>query len=878
MQIKKINVLKGANIWSSRRKQLIQMLLDLEQLEEFPTNKIEGFYDRLTAFLPSMHSHRCSEGVPGGFFSRVKEGTWMGHVIEHIALEIQTLAGMETGFGRTRETADRGVYHVVFSYIEEEAGHYAAKAAMEIAQALIKGEAYDLEKDLSWMRNLYRDNRLGPSTQNIVDAATEKGIPWFRLNNRSLIQFGYGIHQQLIEATVTGNTGYIAVETVCDKQKTKELLERFSVKVPQGAACKTFEEVEAVQKELGFPLVIKPLNGHQGKGASVNLTTPEQLKSAYRHAKQYGSTVITECFINGDDYRILVINHKVVAAAKRSPPAVTGDGVQSVKELIEEVNRDPRRGEGHENILTKIAIDEETRQSLAKVGMQLDSVPENGKVLWLKTTANLSTGGTATDVTDQLHSEVIFVAERISKLMRMDICGIDLIAANIRHPLSETGGAVLEVNAAPGFRMHLYPSVGPKRNVGAAVMNMLYPPGKPFAIPIIAVTGTNGKTTTSRLTAFIASEAGFKVGLTTSDGIYIHGRMIERGDTTGPWSARHVLQDPTVDFAVLETARGGILREGLGYTACDIGIITNITEDHLGIDNINTLNDLVRVKSVVAESVKAGGWAILNADDPYCMKVRERLTCNIAYFAMNETSEQVRRLSKEGAFVAVCENGYLTIKQGEWKTRILSVKEVPLTIGGTVGFMILNVLAAVLAAYLQGIDAETIKKALKKFTPDSEHTPGRINIFEFNKFKVMIDFAHNPAGYTAIKEFLATVSARRKIGIIAGVGDRRDQDIKACGALAAEMFDHIIIRQERHLRGRTANEISDLLTQGIKEVKPDLSYEIIPQETEAIQHALLMAKDNDFIVALSDVVSNAIEIVEKYRRNELLTSETKNSQ
>src|SRR5690554_3876986 len=488
MQIKKINVLKGSNIWSTQRRQLIQMLLDLEDLEEFPTHKIDGFYDRLTAFLPSMYSHRCSEGIPGGFFNRVKEGTWMGHVIEHIALELQTLAGMETGFGRTRETAVRGIYNVVFSYIDETVGQYAAKAAVSIAQALIDGKEYNLREDISFMEDIYRRNRLGPSTQNIVDAAVERDIPWFRLNDRSLIQFGYGIHQQFIEATVTGNTGYLAVETVCDKQKTKELLERFSISVPLGASCKSFEEVELVLKEFGFPLVLKPLNGYQGKGASVNLTTREQLHSAYLQAKQYCDTVIAECFIKGNDYRILVIDHKVSAVAKRSPAAVTGNGVQTIKELIDIVNSDPSRGCGHENVLTKIIVDEETTRLLDKINIQLDSIPEQGRTIFLKTTANLSTGGTATDVTNLIHPDISFVAERISRIMRMDVCGIDLISTDISRPFQETGGAILEVNAAPGFRMHLSPSSGLKRNVGLAVIDMLYPPTTPFVIPIIAVT------------------------------------------------------------------------------------------------------------------------------------------------------------------------------------------------------------------------------------------------------------------------------------------------------------------------------------------------------------------------------------------------------
>jgi len=869
MQIKKIKTLKGSNIWSTKRRKLIQMLLDLEELEEFPTNKIKGFYERITSILPSMHSHRCSEGVPGGFFHRIKEGTWMGHVIEHIALEIQTLAGMETGFGRTRETAVRGVYHVVFSYIDPDAGQYAAQAAVRIAEALIKEQKYDLQKDIDRMQELYLRNKLGPSTQSIVDAATERGIPWFRLNDHSLIQFGYGKYQKHIEATITGNTSYTAVETVCDKQRTKELLKRFSIPIPNGACCHSFEEVKTVLENYGFPMVIKPLNGHQGKGASVNITTEQQLHSAYVNASKFGSKVIAECFIEGDDYRILVIDHKVAAASKRTPASIAGDGIRTISELVDELNHDPRRGSGHEKPLTKILFDDETLQILKKNGMTPQTIPRKDENIILKTTANLSTGGTATDVTDALHPDVIFVAERISRIMNMDICGIDLISTDITRPLHETGSVILEVNAAPGFRMHLYPSNGIKRDVGRAVMDMLYPSQNTFRIPIIAITGTNGKTTTSRLMAFIASQAGFNVGLTTSDGIYIQGRMVEQGDTTGPKSARYVLQDPTIDFAVLETARGGILREGIGYDHCDIAIITNITEDHLELDNINTLDDLVKVKSVVAESVKPDGWAILNADDPYCMKVRDRIECPTAYFTLDEDNEIAEELSNAGALLAVCENGYVTIKKDSTRTRIIKISEIPLTLAGTATFMTANVLAAVLACYIQGISPGIIKQALTQFIPGSQHTPGRMNIFEFGEFKVMIDFAHNPAGYKAINQYLTNVNAQRKIGIIAGVGDRRDQDIKACGKLAAQMFDHIIIRQERHLRGRTAQEITDLLIEGMKEAKPDQSYEIISKETEAIKHAIMMADPGDFIVALSDVVSNAIEVVRNYQNTDL---------
>jgi cyanophycin synthetase len=463
-----------------------------------------------------------------------------------------------------------------------------------------------------------------------------------------------------------------------------------------------------------------------------------------------------------------------------------------------------------------------------------------------------------------MHPENIFLAERISRVIGLDVCGIDIMAENLTQPLKENGGVILEVNAAPGFRMHLAPSEGLPRNVAAPVIDMLYPPGKPSRIPIISVTGTNGKTTTTRLLAHIVKNNGFRVGFTTSDGIYIQNHMLEKGDTTGPISAEYILKDPTVEFAVLETARGGILRAGLGFSRCDIAIITNIREDHLGLSDIDTLDDLARVKSVVVRSVKKDGWAILNAEDEQCLKIANDLGCQIAYFAMDEENPVVKKLSKEGKIVAVFENGFITIKKGDWKIRVEKALHIPLTLGGKAKFMIQNVLAATLASYLYGFKTEDISLSLQTFIPSVAQTPGRMNIFEFKKFKVMIDFAHNPAGYSAIEDLLSNMEATRKIGIIAGVGDRRDEDIRDCAEIAARMFDHIIIRQEKHLRGRTEQEIIDLILEGIKKANRPVTYEIITKEVEAIKHAISIAEEGTFITALSDVVTNAIEIVQEY--------------
>ena len=501
---------------------------------------------------------------------------------------------------------------------------------------------------------------------------------------------------------------------------------------------------------------------------------------------------------------------------------------------------------------------------LEKLNYTVETILAKDEVLYLKSTANLSTGGTSVDVTDMMHPENIFICERISRVIGLDICGIDIMAENLTQPIKENGGVILEVNAAPGFRMHLAPAEGLPRNVASPVLDMLYPPGKPCRIPIIAVTGTNGKTTTTRLLAHIVKNNGFKVGFTTSDGIYIQNHMMEKGDNTGPISTEYVLKDPTVEFAVLETARGGILRAGLGFSRCDIAVITNIQEDHLGLNDIDSLEDLARVKSTVVKSVKKDGWAVLNAEDEYCMKIAAELDCNVAYFSLNEDNPLVQKLCKEGKTVAVYENGYITIKKGEWKIRVERATHVPLTFNGKAKFMIYNVLAATLASYLWGFKTEDISLSLQTFIPGVAQTPGRMNIFEFKKFKVMIDFAHNPAGYKGIEEYLHSVDAAKKIGIIAGVGDRRDQDIRECGLIAARMFDHIIIRQEKHLRGRTEEEIINLILDGIGQADKKVTYEIIPKETEAIKHAIDTAGDGSFITALSDVVTNAIEIVQQY--------------
>lgn len=867
MKIREINAMRGPNYWSVRRHKLIVMVLDLEEMEELPSNKIDGFSKRLETMFPTMFSHRCSVGEPGGFFQRVNDGTWMGHIIEHIALEIQTLAGMDTGFGRTRGYGEEGVYNVVFSYIEEDAGRYAAKASVKICEALISGEAYNLEGDIQEMRELREAQRLGPSTGSIVEEAARRGIPWIRLNKYSLVQLGYGANQKRIQATVTSETSSIGVEIACDKEDTKYLLEQAEVDVPRGDIIRRERSLKEACDYVGFPLVIKPVDGNHGRGITVDLNNYEDALVAFNHAKDSSRSgaIIVEKFITGDDYRLLVINNQLVAAAIRTPAHVVGNGKLTIQELIDVVNSDPRRGYGHEKVLTQITTNELTNTLIKSAGYTLDSVLPDGERLILKDTANLSTGGTAEDITDIIHPANVSMAERISKIIDLDICGIDIMTTDISKPLSETGGAVLEVNAGPGFRMHLAPTTGLPRNVAAPVIDKLFPKGNTGRIPIIAVTGTNGKTTTTRLLAHIAKMNGHRVGYTTSDGVYIQNRLLMTGDCTGPASAEFVLKDPTVNFAILESARGGLLRAGLGFKKCDIAIVTNVAADHLGLKGIHTVEQLAKVKGVVPETVLPDGYAILNADDDLVYDMRRGIECNLALFSMDENNPHIKALQRKGGITAVYENGFVTICRGEWKMRVMKTENIPLTYGGKAKFMIQNVLPAILAANIQGISIEDMKAALETFIPSASQTPGRLNLFKFNDFSILLDYAHNPAGMRALKDFTDELEATVKVGIIAGIGDRRVEDNNEMGAIAAEMFDEIIIRQDKRLRGKSEEELIKMLDDGIKKKDPNKKITIIPSEREAILYAVKNAVKGSLIILSSDVIPDALELVKELK-------------
>ncbi|WP_205511762.1 cyanophycin synthetase [Longitalea arenae] len=871
MKILDLKVLMGPNFWSIRKTKLIQMVLDLQELEHWPTDKIPGFYERIKQLIPSLYNHHCSEGKPGGFFDRVRDGTWMGHVIEHIVLELQSLAGMNTGFGRTRGTGVPGVYNVVFAYGEAKSGLYAAQAAVNIAEALVQGQPYDVNEDIRQIRELWFGQKLGPTTESLVCEALKRDIPMIRLDDSSYVQLGYGAKQKRVETAVTNHTGMIATEIAGDKDVTKKILQEAYAPVPAGVIVNRSEDLQDAIDEVGFPLVVKPLNSNHGKGATTDINSWQEVTAAFLKAKEYSNEVVIEKYIRGCDYRALVINYKFVAAALRTPAAVMGDGIHTIEELVNIVNKDPRRGNGHEKVLTKIQIDEATIKLLAKMNYTPKTILAKGVVVHLKDTANLSTGGTSTDVTDLVHPSNIRLFERVARIIGLDICGIDIVATSLSTPVKKNGGAIIEINAAPGLRMHLCPSYGNPRNVAAPIIDMLFPTND-ARIPIVAVTGTNGKTTTTRLIAHIAREAGFVTGFTTTDGIYIDEEQINEGDAAGPFSARVLLKDNSVEFAVLECARGGILRSGLAFDKCDVAVVTNIASDHLGLGGIQTLDQLAKVKSVVPETVKESGYAVLNADDDKVYAMKDRLSCKIALFSLQPDNPLIEEHCARGGLAAIIDNSYVCIRRGRETIRIGDITGIPVTFNGSAIFNIANVLAASLAAYCSKINVNVISQSLRSFIPSYDTMPGRMNLVQFEDFAVLLDYAHNPHALRSLGQMIGAYPATQKTGIIAGIGDRRSEDIVEFGQLAGTIFDQIIIREDKDLRGRRANEIPALLKQGIGKSNGHMPVMIIPDECEALDHAISNAISGSLIVILSD----NIEDVNKRLNYYLLLDKEKN--
>lgn len=867
MKLLNTKVLRGPNYWSIKRQNLIQFTIDLEDLEEKPTNLIPGFSERLERLLPSLYEHVCSEGHRGGFFERVKDGTWMGHVIEHIALELQSMAGIPVVFGRTRGTGQYGVYHVVFEYGEEAEGRFAGHAAMRIVEAIIAGKSYDVCSDVDEIKKLWYRDKTGPSTGSIITEARLRNIPVIRLDDGSLIQLGYGCKQKRIEATLTTQTNAIAVDIAGNKATTKRLLTEAHLPTPAGKVVLSKDNLQEAIDEIEYPIVIKPLDGNHGKGATINIDNWDNAVVAFDRAKKHSDKIVVEKFVEGNDYRVLVINHKFVAAAMRTPASICGDGYHSIRELIDLVNKDPRRGVEHENSLTTIKVDDVTLELLEKKNYTLDTILADGEQLLLKPTANLSTGGTATDVTDDVHTTNIAIFERVSRTIGLDICGIDVIASDLSFPLRESGGAIIEVNAAPGFRMHLEPTNGTARNVGAPVIDMLFRNGN-GRIPVVAVTGTNGKTTTTRLTAHLAKQSGMVTGYTATDGIYINNELVLKGDCSGPGSAQFVLKDSSVEFAVLEAARGGLLRSGLGFDQCDCAIVTNVAADHLGLDGIDTLEKLAKVKSVVPETVKPGGYAVLNADDDLVYGMKDRLSCKIALFSLFADNVRIEEHCAAGGIAAVYENGYLLLRIGNHYIPIEEAANLPFTFGGRAEFNVANALAASLAAYVSKLKLSDIREGLRSFSMSAEETPGRLNFYEFNDFSVMVDYAHNPHGVRALGKFIKETEAQTKVGIITGVGDRRDEDIISLGEEAARVFDEIIIRHDEDLRGRTPDEIDRLLTTGVRKVAPDKPLSYVNHECDALVEAVRNHKPGSMIVILIENISEVTEYIRDLQRQE----------
>lgn len=862
MKIISTQVLNGPNYWSNYRQKLIVMKLDIEKYEYLPTNLIDGFKDRLKKLLPSLSSHYCSLGVEGGFFLRIKEGTWLGHVIEHVALELQSLAGMDCGFGRTYTLDDEGIYYVIFAYEVEKAGLYAATAAVNIITHLAENKDYlSLEEDINELKHLFAAEKLGPSTQSIVDEAKRRKIPCVHVKDSSLILLGHGVHQKKVWATVSPHTSSIGVDMVADKELTKQILASNFIPVPRGVKLNSLDQLDDAIRDLGFPLVIKPQHGNHGRGVTTNIKDRERAVLGFKIAQKVSSDLIMEHFIQGKDYRFLVINFKVVAVAKRSPPRIVGTGKHTVQDLIDHINEDPKRGKAHEKELTHVVVDETTLTILAENNLTLDCILPEGQVLLLKEAANLSMGGTAEDVTDLVHPDNIMFAERIARVVNLDVCGIDIIAEDIKVPMNGETGAVIEVNAGPGFRMHLAPTEGVARNVAKPFIDMLYPEDALSKIPIIAVTGTNGKTTVVRLIAHFAKQAQYVAGFTTTEGIYIDNKLIHEGDCSGPLSAQAVLQDPSVEMAVLECARGGILRSGLGFDECNISVLTNISGDHLGLKDIYTMEELARVKAVVPLSTAPDGYAILNTDDELVYAIKKELTCNVALFGLQDNA-RIREHCQAGGLAAYIENGVVVISQGEIKHPLIMLTDIPLTLSGTATCMFQNILAAVLAGFVSHFALADMKKGLQSFFP-SEHLPGRMNIFNFEQFKVMMDYAHNEGAFIELQKFMKTVNCNKKIGIIYATGDRREEDIHKVGYYAAQLFDEIIIRHDVDGRGRGNQELTDLLMHGMRLSEYNRPVEVISNGMEALKFAMQKATFGTFIFYGLEDVLNEVALMKR---------------
>lgn len=869
MKIREIRALRGANYYS--RYPVIFMQVSLGELEEKPSDTIPGFKDRIEKILPTLIEHQCSLGYHGGFFERIDRGTWAGHIVEHVAIELQCLANMEVGFGKTYSTDEYGIYNVVFRYRDEEAGLEAGKYAVQIVNNLFNNEETDIHPIIQQLKELRENDLFGPSTQSIVSEVENRSIPVIRLNDESYVQFGYGIHQRRIQATIMDNTSAIAVEIADDKKRTKDLLSKMGIPVPKGYAVETLSEALEAADAIGYPVTVKPISGNHGRGITTNILTPDDLKTSFQNAKEFSDVFIVEKFLSGADYRMLVINGKFIAAARRDPASIVGDGKSTIQELIDKINLDPNRGFGHEKILTRIKIDNMTERLLNQKMLTLQTVIPKDEKLYIKSTANLSAGGIAIDVTDEVHPMTKAITERISQIIGLNVIGLDLIMNDHRIPLSNDNGGVIEVNAAPGFRMHVNPYEGKPRNVAGAIVDMLFPPGSKYDIPIVAVTGTNGKTTTTRLISHILGLNGNTVGMTSTDGIVIGNELIVKGDYSGPEGAKIVLMDASIDHAVLEVARGGIIRRGLGYEESDVAVVTNITEDHLGEGEINTLEELTRLKGTIVETVKPNGYAVLNADDDLVLTLKEKTKGQVILFSVEHDNPALIKHHADGNIIVTLIDGSVIIQKETMISTIANVIEIPLTLDGNALFNVSNTLAAIGAAYALGLNGKQIRAGVTSFSPSIGQSPGRMNIIDMGRFKVMVDYSHNIGAVKATGKMLPFIALGKKIRMAVGTGNRRTQDIIDFGESLAEFYDYIVIT-DTDPRDRAPGETCELVQKGlIRGGYSKENIEIIIDGREATQQALSMASDGDIVVLQADDIQQVIKDVIDYK--EKITAE-----
>ena len=860
---------------------VIRLELDLGVLEQWPTAKLGGgFVDALVAALPGLAEHGCSYREPGGFLRRMREGegTWLGHVLEHVAIELQNVAGEDVTFGKTRSISDDrpGVYSVVYEYAQREEGIAAGELALKLLDSLLPAELRTATDD-SWNWEDERDGfiryaqrrALGPSTASLVKAAVDRGIPWLRLNEQSLVQLGHGKYQQRIQATVTGRTPHIAVELASDKEETNKILGSLGLPVPRQELVTSQTEALRAARRLGGGVVLKPYNGNHGRGITINVSDEDEIRAGFEAAREHSRSVIVETYLAGDDHRLLVVNGELIAATKRTPGHVVGDGKQTVAELIDIVNSDPRRGVGHEKVLTKLKLDREAELMLERVGYTAESVPQVGEIVPLRSTANLSTGGTATDVTDIIHPDNRAMAERAVRAIGLDVGGVDFLSTNIAESYKSIGGGICEVNAAPGFRMHIAPSEGTPRDAAGPVIDMLFPAGAPSRVPIAAVTGTNGKTTTARMLAHIAKMAGYTPGLTTTDGVYIDGQRTVEGDMTGPVSARMVLADPQIDLAVLETARGGLLRSGMGVGEVDVGAVINVASDHLGLKGIDTLEQLAEIKRIVVEVAR--DCAVLNADDPNVLKMSAYTDAKvICYVTMNPSHPLVREHIRAGGRACALEQGVnghmITLYDKGSHIPLMWTHLIPATLEGRALHNVQNAMVAASMAFSMGMKLDAIRHGLRTFDTTFFQAPGRMNVYNEHPFKVVMDYAHNAHAVGVMADLAQRLDASRRIVVVAGPGDRRDEDLREIANVVAGKFDHYVVRRDDSLRGRDGDEVPRIIAKALQAAGVDeAAISVIPDEQQAIDAALRMGQPGDLVLVFADALTRSWKQIIRFK-------------